>query len=47
LQYAVVYDLCSAYDCVIPARGKELVKTDLAIPPKVSIEGLEGWMGCY
>ena len=22
---------CSAYDCVVPARGKELVKTDLSI----------------
>lgn len=22
---------CSAYDCVIPARGKGIVKTDLAI----------------
>lgn len=33
--YAAGYDLCSAYDCVIPARGKGLVKTDLAIaiPP--------------
>ena len=29
------YDLCSAYDCSIPARGKGIVKTDLsiAIPP--------------
>jgi hypothetical protein len=25
------YDLCSAYDTVIPARGKSLVKTDIAI----------------
>jgi dUTP pyrophosphatase len=25
------YDLSSAYDCVVPARGKALVKTDLAI----------------
>lgn len=29
------YDLCSAYDCSIPAHGKGIVKTDLsiAIPP--------------
>ena len=25
------YDLSSAYDCSVPARGKALVKTDLAI----------------
>lgn len=28
---AAGYDLASAYDCVVPARGKALVKTDLAI----------------
>ena len=28
---AAGYDLAAAYDCVIPARGKNLVKTDLAI----------------
>ncbi|CAD6239490.1 GSCOCG00008714001-RA-CDS [Cotesia congregata] len=28
---AAGYDLRSAYDCVIPARGKELVKTDIQI----------------
>lgn len=28
---AAGYDLCSAYDYKVPARGKELVKTDLAI----------------
>ena len=25
------YDLCSAYDCSIPARGKGLVKTDISV----------------
>ena len=25
------YDLCSAYDTIVPARGKCLVKTDLSI----------------
>eukprot|EP00240_Pyramimonas_obovata_P006520 CAMPEP_0118935314 /NCGR_PEP_ID=MMETSP1169-20130426/15395_1 /TAXON_ID=36882 /ORGANISM="Pyramimonas obovata, Strain CCMP722" /LENGTH=167 /DNA_ID=CAMNT_0006878331 /DNA_START=74 /DNA_END=577 /DNA_ORIENTATION=+ len=28
---AAGYDLSSAYDCVVPARGKQLVKTDLSI----------------
>lgn len=28
---AAGYDLYSAYDCVIPSRGKLLVKTDIAI----------------
>ena len=28
---AAGYDLSSAHDCVVPARGKALVKTDLAI----------------
>ena len=28
---AAGYDLASAHDCVVPARGKALVKTDLAI----------------
>ena len=28
---AAGYDLASAVDCVIPARGKGIVKTDLAI----------------
>lgn len=30
------FDLSSAYDCVIPRRGKGIVKTDLsiAIPPE-------------
>ncbi|ACO63581.1 deoxyuridine 5'-triphosphate nucleotidohydrolase [Micromonas commoda] len=28
---AAGYDLASAYDYVVPARGKELVKTDLSI----------------
>ena len=33
---AAGYDLASAYDYVVPARGKELVKTDLSIAiPKV------------
>ena len=33
--YAAGYDLSSACDCIVPARGKALVKTDLsiAIPP--------------
>lgn len=33
--YAAGYDLCSAYDGVVPARGKALLKTDIAIviPP--------------
>ncbi|CAK9820167.1 Deoxyuridine 5'-triphosphate nucleotidohydrolase [Anthophora quadrimaculata] len=30
-KYAAGYDLRSAYEYVIPARGKELVKTDLQI----------------
>lgn len=30
-QGAAGYDLASAYECVIPARGKGLVKTDLSI----------------
>ena len=25
------WQICSAYDCVVPARGKAIVKTDLAI----------------
>ncbi|XP_055370951.1 deoxyuridine 5'-triphosphate nucleotidohydrolase [Condylostylus longicornis] len=28
---AAGYDLRSAYDCVVPARGKSLVKTDLQV----------------
>ena len=28
---AAGYDLAAAYDCVVPARGKALVKTDLAV----------------
>ncbi|XP_055707601.1 deoxyuridine 5'-triphosphate nucleotidohydrolase [Phlebotomus papatasi] len=28
---AAGFDLRSAYDCVVPARGKELVKTDIQI----------------
>ena len=33
---AAGYDLASAYDYMVPARGKELVKTDLSIAiPKV------------
>jgi hypothetical protein len=28
---AAGYDLSSAYECVVPARGKALVKTDLSI----------------
>ncbi|RZF49147.1 hypothetical protein LSTR_LSTR008433 [Laodelphax striatellus] len=28
---AAGYDLMSAYDCIVPAQGKELVKTDLQI----------------
>ena len=37
-KFAAGYDLYSAYDCVIPAKGKMLVKTDIqiALPP-----------GCY
>lgn len=36
---AAGYDLASAYDYVVPARGKELVKTDLSIAiPKVRAE---------
>lgn len=35
---AAGYDLASAYDYVVPARGKELVKTDLSIAiPKVRV----------
>ena len=30
-EHAAGFDLSSAYDCVVPARGKALVKTDLAI----------------
>ena len=30
-QFAAGFDLASAYDIVVPARGKALVKTDLAI----------------
>jgi len=32
---AAGYDLCSAHDGVVPARGKALLKTDIAIavPP--------------
>jgi len=32
---AAGYDLCSAQDCVIPAKGRALVKTDIAVavPP--------------
>ena len=30
-EFAAGFDLSSAYDCVVPARGKALVKTDLAI----------------
>jgi dUTP pyrophosphatase len=29
--FAAGFDLSSAYDCTVPARGKALVKTDLAI----------------
>ena len=29
--FAAGFDLSSAYACVVPARGKALVKTDLAI----------------
>eukprot|EP01117_Protostelium_nocturnum_P008416 TRINITY_DN3007_c0_g1_i1.p1 TRINITY_DN3007_c0_g1~~TRINITY_DN3007_c0_g1_i1.p1 ORF type:complete len:149 (-),score=60.43 TRINITY_DN3007_c0_g1_i1:82-528(-) len=29
--FAAGYDLSSAHECVVPARGKALVKTDLAI----------------
>eukprot|EP01033_Poteriospumella_lacustris_P013951 gene13951-9968_t len=34
-KYAAGFDLSSAYDIVVPARGKAIVKTDLAIaiPP--------------
>jgi len=34
-EFAAGFDLSSAYDTVVPARGKALVKTDLAIaiPP--------------
>ena len=37
-KFAAGYDMYSAYDCVIPAKGKMLVKTDIqiALPP-----------GCY
>lgn len=28
---AAGYDICSAYDYTVPARGKELVKTDISI----------------
>ena len=33
--FAAGYDLCSAYAGVVPARGKALLKTDIAIavPP--------------
>ena len=30
-EFAAGFDLSSAYDCCVPARGKALVKTDLAI----------------
>eukprot|EP01038_Epipyxis_sp_PR26KG_P004703 gene4703-6603_t len=30
-EFAAGFDLSSAYDCVIPARGKGIVKTDLSI----------------
>jgi dUTP pyrophosphatase len=30
-EFAAGFDLSSAYDCSVPARGKALVKTDLAI----------------
>ena len=30
-KYSAGFDLSSAYDYTVPARGKELVKTDLAI----------------
>lgn len=30
-ELAAGYDLSSAYDCTVPARGKQLVKTDLSI----------------
>ena len=33
------YDLCSAYETVIPAKGKGLVKTDLAMMKSI----LEDW----
>ena len=33
------YDLCSAYEVVIPARGKGLVKTDLAMNIPVTCYG--------
>jgi dUTP pyrophosphatase len=29
-QFAAGYDIASAYDYVVPARGKELIKTDLS-----------------
>ena len=29
--FAAGFDLSSAYACVVPARGKALVKTDIAI----------------
>lgn len=31
LIYLPFFFVCSAYDCVVPARGKAVVKTDLAI----------------
>jgi dUTP pyrophosphatase len=30
-EYAAGFDLSSAYDIIVPARGKALVKTDIAI----------------
>ena len=30
-KYSAGFDLSSAYNCVVPAKGKALVKTDLAI----------------
>ena len=42
--HAAGFDLSSAYDSVVPARGKALIKTDLAIAIP---EGTYGRVGKY
>jgi len=38
-EHAAGYDLSSAYDCVVPKRGKLLVKTDLAVAVPIGYYG--------
>ena len=40
--HAAGYDLFAAYDCVVPARGKALVKTDIAIALPEGVYGRVG-----